>query len=444
MQDIEKNIIEQIDTRKDELVDYLKKLINFPSENEGIPGTGKETDLQNFIYDDLKKYGFAKVEKISENNSGNRPNIVATFGEGSTEHDLIFNAHADTVPVKVEERKKWFSDPFNAVVKDNKVFGRGANDCKGGLASMIFAAKILKDLKIKLRNNLYIVSSIGEEAQEGETIGAALVAKNGYRPKLAIIGEPSNCEIHVESSGIFYFELKIVGKEAHTCVRNQVLFPQRYGLPSGTEIGVDAIDKVIPFIRLMQKIETENCHRWKSATSNGGGYPIPSDKQGLGYFTITPSKISGGEYIGSVCGFVSVIFSVWYPSWEKEENVARDIKEKIMYLAKTDSWLSENLPEFIYPTLQHWRPFKTPLDNKGVQLLGNVIEEIQKTPPMYSAFKATCDGTFFQDAGIPSIILGPGGIDMAAHGPNEYVPIDELVKCAKAYAIFASRWCNSL
>jgi acetylornithine deacetylase/succinyl-diaminopimelate desuccinylase-like protein len=160
VQDIEKNIIAEIDKRKDELTDYLKKLINFPSENEGIPNTGKETELQNFIYEDLKKYGFSKVEKISENNSGHRPNIVATLEGGSTENDLMLNAHADTVPVKDEEKKKWFSDPFKAIIKDNKVYGRGANDCKGGLASIIFAAKILKDLRIKLRNNLYIVSSI--------------------------------------------------------------------------------------------------------------------------------------------------------------------------------------------------------------------------------------------------------------------------------------------
>lgn len=443
MQDIEKKIIDEIDKRKDELIDYLKKIISFPSENEGIPNTGKETELQNFIYEDLKRYGFGKVEKISEDNSGHRPNIVATLEGGCGENSLILNAHADTVPVRDEEKKKWFSDPYKAIIKENKVYGRGANDCKGGLASMIFAAKILKDLKIKLRNDLYVVSSIGEESQEGETIGAALVAQKGYKAKLAIIGEPSNCEIHVESSGVFFFELKINGKEAHTCVRNQVLFPQRYGLPSGSEIGVDAIDKAIPFIRLMQKIEIANCHKWKSATSNGGGYPIPADKQGLGYFTITPSKIQGGEYIGAVCGYVSIIFVVWYPSWTKEEDVAINIKEKIMHLAKTDDWLSENLPEFIYPTLQHWRPFKTPLENKGVQMLGNVLEEIQKNPPMYSSFRATCDGTFFQDAGIPSIVLGPGGIDMSAHGPNEYVPIDELIKCAKAYALFANRWCNS-
>ncbi|MCL5071671.1 MAG: ArgE/DapE family deacylase [Actinobacteria bacterium] len=442
MQDIEKTIISEVDKRKDELIDYLKKLISFPSENEGLPGTGKETEMQNFIYDDLKKSQFDNVEKISLNNSGDRPNIVGTLKGYGKENSLILNAHADVVPVREEEKKKWFSDPYKAVIKEDKLYGRGSSDCKGGLASIIIAAKILKDLGIKLNNDLYVVSSIGEESQEGETIGAALVAEKGYKAKLAVIAEPSNCEIHIESPGVFFFELKIKGKEAHPCVRNQMLFPQRYGLPSGSEIGVDAIDKAIPFIKLMQNIEIANCHRWKTATLSGGGYPVPLDKQGLGLFTITPTKMKAGEYIGAVCGHASIIFVVWYPNWLKEEEVAMEIKEKVMHLAKTDDWLVENPPEFVYPTLQHWRPFKNTLDNKGVKLLGETLEEIQKKQVVYSAFRAVCDGTFFQDKGIPSVVFGPGGIDMSVHGPNEYVVIDEVIKCAKIYALFTYRWCN--
>ena len=442
MKNIEKKIIDEVDNRKDELIDYLKKLISYPSENEGIPGTGKETELQNFIYDDLKESGFDIVEKISSDSSGNRPNIVGTLKGLGKDNSLMLNAHADVVPVSEGEKKKWFSDPYNALIKEDKLYGRGASDCKGGLASIIFSVKILKDLKIKLNNDLYIVSSVGEESQEGETIGSALVVEKGYKAKFAVIGEPSNCEIHIESPGVFFFELKIKGKEAHPCARNQILFPQRYGLPSGSEIGVDAIDKAIPFIKLMQKIEIANCHKWKTSTLSGGGYPIPSDKQGLGLFTITPSKMQAGEYIGAVCGHASIIFVVWYPNWLKEENVAMEIKEKVIHLAKTDDWLIENPPEFVYPTLQHWRPFKNTLDNKGVKLLGETLEEIQKKQPIYSAFKAVCDGTFLQDRGIPCVVFGPGGVDMSVHGPNEYTIIDDLVKCAKTYALFAYRWCN--
>jgi len=140
MDDIEMKIINEIDKRKNELLDYLKKLISFPSENEGIPGTGKETELQNYIYKDLMEAGFDRVDKVSCNNSGNRPNVIATLKGIETKNSLMLNAHSDVVPVKKEEAKKWLTSPYKAVVRDGVIYGRGASDCKGGLASVIFSA----------------------------------------------------------------------------------------------------------------------------------------------------------------------------------------------------------------------------------------------------------------------------------------------------------------
>ena len=113
-----------------------------------------------------------------------------------------------------------------------------------------------------------------------------------------------------------------------------------------------------------------------------------------------------------------------------------------MSLSDTDDWLRENPPEFIYPTLQHWKPFRTPLDHPGVRRFGKSLSDVQQKDPIYSAFRAVCDGTFLQGRGIPSIVFGPGGMEMGAHGPNEYVPVDDLVMCTKTYALFAYRWCT--
>ena len=444
MIEIEKKIIKAVEDNKKELMNLLKDLISIPSENEGIPDTGKETEVQNFVHEKLLNYDFDNVEKISSSNSCFRPNIVGTIKGKKKKKALILNAHSDVVPVKEEERKKWTSDPYKPVIKDGNVYGRGASDCKGGLASIIIAAKVLKELKTELKNDLYVASTVGEESQEGETIGASLIVDRGYKAAFAVIAEPSNSEIHIESPGVFFFELRVKGKEAHTGARNQILFPQRYGLKSGVEVGVDAIQKAIPFIEMFQRLEVENNHKWKSATLSGGGYPVPMDMQGLGYFTMTPTLIKGGEYIGAVAGYVSIIYVVWYPNWLKEEDVAIDIKNRVLNLSATDDWLRENPPEFIYPTLQYWKPFKTSINHMGVQLLGKSLSDIKNKEPIYSASRFVCDGTFFQNKGIPSIILGPGGLNMAIHGPDEFVPIDELILCTKAYALFAYRWCNEI
>ncbi len=441
MTTVEKSIIEAVKRKKDELINLLKKIISYPSENEGIPGTGKESELQDFIYNEFMRYNFDSVEKVAQDEAVGRANVVGTVKGATNIGSLMFNAHSDVVPVKVEEKKKWITDPYEPVSRDGKIYGRGASDSKGGLASIIFAARILKELGIKLARDLYVASVVGEESQEGETIGTALVVERGYRPSFAVIAEPSNCEIQVESPGVFFFELVIRGKEAHSCARNQVLFPQRYGLPSGSAVGVDAIEKAIPFIQMFQKLEIENSHKWKSPTLSGGGYPVAMDRQGLGFFTLTPSLMKAGEYLGAIAGFISITYIVWYPNWLREEDVAMDIKRRVMSLSETDDWLKDNPPEFIYPTLQHWRPFKTPLEHEGVQKFGSAHSDVFRREPIYSAFRAVCDGTFLQDRGISSIVFGPGGIDMGVHGPNEHVPVDEVIECAKTFALFAYRWC---
>ncbi len=444
MKDIERQIMKAIAERQDELVDLLKELIRYPSENEGIPGTGRETEIQNYLAAKMQEEKFDRVEKIAAEGYASRPNVVGTMKGGDQKGALILNAHSDVVPVKEEERKKWSSDPYEPVTREGRIYGRGASDCKGGLASILFAAKILKQLNVRLANDLYVLAAVGEESQEGETIGTAQVVDRGYRGSLAIIAEPSNSEIHVESPGVFFFELKVKGKEAHTGARNQILFPQRFGLPSGPEVGVDAIDKSILFLRMFQRMEVENNHKWKSATLGGGGAPVAMDMQGLGYFTLTPTLMKAGEYLGAVAGHSSIVYVVWYPNWLKEEEVAQEIRRRVQCLSETDDWLRANPPEFVYPTLQHWKPFKTAMDHPGVKLLGNTLEEIQGSQPVFSGSRFVCDGTFLQERGIPSILMGPGGLNMGIHGPNEFVPISELVKCAQTYALFAYRWCNGL
>ena len=117
-------------------------------------------------------------------------------------------------------------------------------------------------------------------------------------------------------------------------------------------------------------------------------------------------------------------------------------RPNIMHLAATDDWLSANPPEFIFPTIQHWGPFKTSIDHPGVKLIEEALRDVQQKQPIYSSFRAVCDATFLQQRGISSVVLGPGGLNMSVHGPNEFVPIDELLRCAKTYAVFAYRWCN--
>ena len=93
------------------------------------------------------------------------------------------------------------------------------------------------------------------------------------------------------------FELTVPGKSSHTASRNQVIFPQRYGIDVGMTVGVDAISRMKMFLDLFERLELQWNQRWRSKVLGSGGYPVPNDKQGVWLFTINPSFIEGGTYL---------------------------------------------------------------------------------------------------------------------------------------------------
>jgi acetylornithine deacetylase len=307
---------------------------------------------------------------------------------------------------------------------------------------MFWAAKALIDSGMELSGNLLVESVVGEESQEGETIGAADTVKRGHRADFAVVSEPTNCEIHTESPGVFLFELTVIGKGAHTASRNQVIFPQRYSIEAGPSVGVDAVSKMKLFLDLFERLELQWNHRWRSPVLGGGGYPVPNDRQGIGLFTINPSLIEGGTYLGAVPGYCKLTCNVWYPSWVTVSEVVDELQNHIDSISQTDDWLREHPPLFKAPAIQNWRPFRVDVEHPGVQTLARSFQEVAERTAIHSGFKATCDATWLNELGVPAATFGPGGLELGVHGPDEYVPIDDLILCTKVYALTALQWCS--
>lgn len=443
MDDIKKEVISYIDENRNKIIDFLCEFITKKSINYGTPGSGKELEAQDWLNGQFRGMGFDEVDYWFPDENQKRPNVVAIMKGKGKGRSLILQGHVDVVPVPDSELELWKSDPWKGTVRDNNVYGRGAGDTKGGNTAMIWAAKAIMDCGIKLQGDLLVESVIGEETQEGETIGSADTVKRGHRAQFAIVSEPTNCEIHTESPGVFLFELYVQGKSAHTASRNQVIFPQRYGIDVGMTVGVDAISLMKMFLDLFERLELQWNQRWRGKVLGGGGYPVPMDKQGVGLFTINPSFIEGGTYIGSVPGYCKLTANVWYPSWLKVDDIIAELKERVHALSQTDDWLRENPPQLRAPVIQSWRPFSVSVDFEGVKVLASSYEEAADEKAIHSGFRATCDATWLNENGVPAATFGPGGLELGVHGPNEYVPIEEVIRCAKVYALTALNWCGT-
>jgi len=436
MKSLYERVLTYIDERQEDIVDFLSKLISFKSTNPGIVGEGKEKDLQKWLCEKFKEFGFDRVDYFSADPEEKRPNLIGVIQGKNEEKSLILNGHCDVVTVAEDELKKWKTDPWVATVKDGKIYGRGASDMKGGLTAMIWAAKAIIDTGTNLKGNLFVESVVGEESGEGATIGAKATVERGYKAPFAVIGEPTNCEIKIRTPGIFFFELLIPGKETHICNRNQVVFPQKYGVNSGSKIGIDAITKSIPFIQLFQRIELEWNQRWQDE--------LLSDEEGVGSFTIGPCYIQGGSYGAAVVpGSCKIVYNVRYPCWMKDEELWEELKRDVYSLASTDDWLRENPPQFKVPVIRRWQPMiETSVDHPGAKTLARAVKKITGKEARFSSFKGLTDATFLTRSGIPTVLFGPGGHGCGIHGPNEFVHIDQLILCTKIYAKMIIDWCG--
>lgn len=312
---------------------------------------------------------------------------------------------------------------------------------KGALGCMFYALKALKACGIRLRGDVVFQSVAGEESQQAEEIGTCRVLGSGYRTDFAICGEPTGNEIHISSSAIFFARIVVIGKSVHISARNQALFPQPANLPSGDGVGVDAFRKSLPIVDYMTRLETEWNHRFRDRVLGYGGRP-GHDAQGVGVFTINPSFISGGEYLGTLPARMEYTYAIWYPDrLVTKEALIEEIRAGIAAIASTDGWLREHPPLVEAPVVQDWVGFYLPEEHEGVKCLERACRMVTGEAVL-SGFKAVCDATYMNQLGVPAVICGPGELSNSVHGDEEFVALDKLVQAAKIYALFAMDWCG--
>lgn len=427
-----------IDEHRMDIARTLSELIQKKSLNMGEPNTGNEREVQQYLKDNLTEMGLSlRVDTAGDPNRENVTGKLCGLGGG---RDLILNAHADVVPPG--DLAMWKDDPFSGKIENGKVYGRGASDCKNGLAAGLWAIRAVQASGIKLRGNVYYTSTVGEESCEGETIGAALAMHpEEYNEPFAIIGEATDLEVQPVSSGLFFFQLCVPGKPVHVSKRNLAVFPQNIHLPCGSAVGVDALEKALPFIQYFYRLEREWNFKLRDKCLGSGGYPL-ADNIGVGLFTFSPVKIEGGMYLGSMMDKLTIRYAVWYPESGDRDKLIQEIVDGVNAIASTDLWLRENPPQLDIPIPQIWRGFQTDYDHPGVQALMRSVEQSLNRPAIMSGFPAVSDATFIAQKGIPCAVFGSAASGANIHGFNENADILGLADTAKALAHMIVNWCG--
>ncbi len=415
----EQRILRSIDDRRAEIIEFLTKLIFFPSVtgNElaiqeylsGLLETmGLETDVWEPDHEGLKKHpAYVPVEMGYEN----RPNVVGICrGQGSGK-SLLFNGHVDVIPPGPLD--SWTHDPWGAQIQDGRLYGRGASDMKSGLAAMTMALDTLIRLKIRLKGDVTLEYTVDEERSGNGTLACV---SRGYKADAGICCETSSLHVQPACIGRIWFEISVRGKPA--------------GIQRRWE-GVNAIEKGYSLVKSVSELE-----RIRIAELS---HPLYPDKRGS--LPCLVGVFQAGSFPSAFPDTCLLEGSIATLPGEDNSVVKQDFSDHIRRFAKTDPWLRENPPEVRFHGYCG-EPAEIPVDHPIVKTVSDNLRKITGTEPRITGRQGAADTRYLIKHGdTPTVIFGPG-LTEQMHATDEWVNIGDLIAVTKVLALTMVDWCG--
>jgi acetylornithine deacetylase/succinyl-diaminopimelate desuccinylase family protein len=368
------------------------------SDLVSIPSYESEQQVVEYI---TRRLNTLDVEYETTDVAPSRQNLIAYAGEGGK--TLIFNSHMDTVPPG--SIGNWVNSPFKLTKRGDKLFGLGACDAKGCLASMLAAFELIARHSHILKGRLILQSVCCEETRARGTLAEV---KRGISADAAIIGEPTDLIPRVGHKGGLGMEIAIFGKAAHG---------------SAPEEGINAISKMMWLIRQLEILADEISAR-KDPT--------------FGSPSLVVTQISGGQAPNVIPDKCSITLDRRLIPGENILEAIDEISAVIESEKIADSSLSVSVKQKI-----GIEPCAVSLEEPILKEVERSIAQIKGKEQKATGFPACCDmWCLVENAGIPTVILGPGDLSLA-HKANEYVTVDAIYDAAKIYAAIAINWLNS-
>lgn len=371
---------------------------NFLAELASISSlSGKEENVISRLKLEMETIGF---DEIIVDGIGN---IIGRIGNGPTK--IAFDAHIDTVDIG--NRDLWKSDPHDGHVKDGKVWGRGVADQKGGMASMLAAARIIKELDLAKNCTVYFTGTVMEEDCDG-LCWNYIVNEDKIKPDFVVITEPTGCRIYRGQRGRMEIKISVAGLSAHG---------------SAPERGDNAVYKIAPMIKEIELLNER----------------LAFDEF-LGKGTVVLSQIkSVSPSLCAVPDFCSIYLDrrlTWGETKESALAEIRAIIEKLKIDAKIELpvYREKAFTGKVYPMEKYYPTWKLeenhPLVQAGVASYRKLFEE----EPVVDKWTFSTNGVTIRGVhGIPCIGFGPG-FEEQAHAPNEWTPVEHLWQAAAFYA----------
>jgi acetylornithine deacetylase len=433
-----KRVLETLNEKREGLIGLAKELIRFKSitfHPSLYSKTGEEKQCQQFIAERLEALGFtvemwdpdtgelgkykSSAYYMPNRNYKNRPDLAA-FRKGSGGgRSILLTGHIDVVPAEVEEG--WTTDPWNPVVKDGRLIGRGSVDMKGGVAALMTAIEAITKAGVKLKGDLLFGTTVDEEAGG---MGALSLCAKGYKADAGILTEATNMQIHLLCRGIVHGKIMVKGKSGH------IEIGQPHWKLGGA---VDAFKKALHVVRGIDDLN-EDWSKKPEKNHRFLGYPCRVD--------IT--MVQAGQQPSSYPSECTLVFDAQYLPGELDENgmgsrVRAEIEGHLKRIVESDEWLSQNRPKIEW--MDDADCVEIPASHPLVEIMVKNMKENECPPSFGGCGFHSENSTFSNIGGTPTILFGPGD-PAKAHQSNEYVDVEEVVKATKVIALSIMDWCG--
>jgi len=374
-----------------EMTRFLREMISIPSES------CQEEAVVLRIKKEMEKVGFDEVRIDAMGN------IIGRIGHGK--HVIAMDAHIDTVGVG--EIKNWNFDPYIGFEDDKVIGGRGASDQEGGMASMVYAGKIIKDLKLEDDYTLLITGTVQEEDCDG-LCWQYLIEEEKIKPEFVVITEPTSCRIYRGHRGRMEIKLSTHGISCHG---------------SAPERGDNAIFKMAPILIELEQLN----HQLHFDPFLGKGTLTVSE-----VFYSSPSRCAVADGCTISIDRRLTDGETWQLAIEQIKNLP-----SVKKASATVEMYDYDRPSYtglVYPTKAFFPTWVLDASHVVCQSVVSSYEELFQEKPIVDKWTFSTNAVSIMGRhGIPCIGFGPGREEQA-HAPNEITYKEELVKACAMYA----------
>ena len=411
---------------RDELFSLVQKLVRCSSEN--TPPIGAESDVQQLIATRLRAagsepdvYELSEVSGLTQHrlfhpgrDYRGRPNVAARRKGSGGGRSLILSGHVDTVP---RGTQPWTRDPFSGHIEAGRLYGRGSNDMKAGVAASLFVFEALSRLGVQLAGDLIFETVVDEEF--GGVNGTVAGRVRGYLADGAVLTEPSFLRICAAQRG---------GRTVH------ITFRAAGGVLTEGQFPAGVVDQVTHFLNAVREFRAQrraNCRPHPLYANASDPVPVAVTKiitapWGTREPITTPEECRVELYWQLMPG-------------ETQDEVDREFTSWFDATVGRAPELFPAKPQVEFPI--RWLPGSaTEISAPLVHELLLCARSVLGRDPAVAGIEGPCDMFAFHEFGVPAVLWGPCGGN--THAADEYVDLDSVVAATQTLLDFVCHWCG--